>query len=147
MGPIQFRPPRSIAWAVAVAALASARPTAETPRSLARPDAPASAAYRARGIQFTYSLDYDEARAALRQAIAADPGDPAGYRQLAAVNWLNLLFRSGAVLVDDYMGEVQQNLAHLPEEDLKVIIAYLKQLPPVDSPPRPQRQCSWRSPP
>jgi len=34
------------------------------------------------------------------------------------------------------MGEVQQNLAHLPEDDLKAIIAYLKQAPPVDGPVR-----------
>jgi mono/diheme cytochrome c family protein len=33
------------------------------------------------------------------------------------------------------MSDVQQNLAHLPEADLKAIVAYLKQLPPVDGPP------------
>jgi tetratricopeptide (TPR) repeat protein len=114
MQPIQFHRLRSITWAVVVAALASARPFAETPHPLSPTDAAASAAHRARGIHLTYSLDYDEARTALRQAIAADPSDPAGYRQLAAVNWLNLLFRSGAVLVDDYMGEVQQNVKRPP---------------------------------
>ena len=35
------------------------------------------------------------------------------------------------------MGEVQENLSHLPESDLKAIVAYLKQVPPVDGPPRP----------
>jgi mono/diheme cytochrome c family protein len=34
------------------------------------------------------------------------------------------------------MSEVQQNLEHLPESDLKAIVAYLKQLPPVDGPPK-----------
>jgi mono/diheme cytochrome c family protein len=34
------------------------------------------------------------------------------------------------------MSEVQENLAHLPESDLSAIVAYLKQLPPVDSPPK-----------
>jgi mono/diheme cytochrome c family protein len=34
------------------------------------------------------------------------------------------------------MSEVQANIAHLPESDLKAIVAYLKQLPPVDGPPR-----------
>jgi mono/diheme cytochrome c family protein len=34
------------------------------------------------------------------------------------------------------MLEVQQNLAHLPESDLAAIVAYLKQLPPVDGPVR-----------
>jgi tetratricopeptide (TPR) repeat protein len=73
-----------------------------------------SAAARARGVRLTYSLDYDEAREAYREAIAADPTDPAAYRQLAAVNWLNMLFRSGAVMVDDYVGEVKQNVKRTP---------------------------------
>jgi mono/diheme cytochrome c family protein len=34
------------------------------------------------------------------------------------------------------MSEVQQNLQHLPESDLAAIVAYLKQLPPVDAPPK-----------
>lgn len=34
------------------------------------------------------------------------------------------------------MSEVQQNLEHLPEGDLAAIVAYLKQLPPVDGPPK-----------
>ena len=34
------------------------------------------------------------------------------------------------------MGEVQKNIAHLPESDLKAIVAYLKQVAPQDSPPR-----------
>ena len=37
------------------------------------------------------------------------------------------------------MLEVQKNIAHLPESDLKAMVAYLKQVAPVDSPPRPQR--------
>jgi mono/diheme cytochrome c family protein len=43
----------------------------------------------------------------------------------------------------DYSGamlEVQQNLAHLPDSDLAAIAAYLKQVAPVDSPPRPKPQ-------
>jgi tetratricopeptide (TPR) repeat protein len=69
---------------------------------------------RARGLRLAYSLDYDEARTVLRQAIAADPGDPASYRQLAAVNWLQLLFRNGDVLVDDYLGEAKPNVRRAP---------------------------------
>ena len=73
------------------------------------------------GVYLTYSLDYDEARAVFQQAIAADPTDPAAYRQLAALNWLNLLFRNGAVMVDDYLGEIQQNVKRpAPSPDLDV---------------------------
>ncbi len=79
-----------------------------------------AAALRTRAIALTYSLDYDEARAALRQAIAIAPDSPAAYRQLAAVNWLNILFRSGAVMVDDYLGEVKGDVARsAPPADLE----------------------------
>ena len=37
------------------------------------------------------------------------------------------------------MSEVQENLGHLPESDIKAIVAYLKQVPPVDGPPRPPK--------
>jgi tetratricopeptide (TPR) repeat protein len=97
------------------AALVAAQPAAADDNPSARPvQSSESTALRARGVHLTYSLDYDEARAAFRQAIAADPGDPAAYRQLAAVNWLNLLFRNGAVMVDDYVGEVKTRVKRAP---------------------------------
>lgn len=73
-----------------------------------------AAALRARALHLTYSLEYDEARRVLHEAIAADPSDPASYRQLASVNWLNILFRGGAVLVDDYLGEVASDVNRPP---------------------------------
>ena len=74
---------------------------------------------RAHALQLTYSLDYDDARRTLLQAIDADPTDPASYRQLASVNWLQMLFTSGAVLVDDYLGDVAGNVARpTPPADL-----------------------------
>lgn len=75
---------------------------------------PASASLRARGQQFGYNLDYDEAFRFYREAIAADPNDPASYRMLAALTWLNLLFQRGAVMVDDYLGEVRPSLTRTP---------------------------------
>lgn len=97
-----------MAMAVSMAALAV--------QPAAAGDAAASAALRARGVYLTYSLDYDEARMVFQQAIAADPANPAAYRQLAALNWLNLLFRNGAVMVDDYLGEIQQNVKRPPPD-------------------------------
>src|SRR6266446_7526312 len=47
-----------------------------------------TAARSARARSLLYSLDYDLARAALREAIAADPRNPSAYRQLAAADWL-----------------------------------------------------------
>lgn len=40
----------------------------------------------------------------LRKAIAAAPSDPGPHRSMAAVLWLNMLFRRGAVTVDHYLG-------------------------------------------
>jgi len=62
------------------------------------------AALRARAYDFVYNLDYDEAIAAFREAVAADPDDAAGWRGLAATAWIQTLFGRGSILVDDYLG-------------------------------------------
>ena len=67
----------------------------------------AAAALRAEGLQLGYNLDHAEALAAFREAIAADPDDPAGYRLLAATAWIRLLFEQGAITVDDYLGQAR----------------------------------------
>jgi tetratricopeptide (TPR) repeat protein len=59
---------------------------------------------RLRAADFSYNLDHDEALALLRQAIAADPNDSVNHRELAATVWLDVLFQSGAVTVDHYLG-------------------------------------------
>src|SRR6266702_5685868 len=59
---------------------------------------------RTRAADLSYNLDHDQAAALLRQAIAADPNDSANHRALAAIIWLQILFRRGAVTVDHYLG-------------------------------------------
>lgn len=59
---------------------------------------------RDRALKSAYNLDHDEAVALLRRAVALAPEDPAPHRTLAAVLWLNMLFRRGAVTVDHYLG-------------------------------------------
>ena len=59
---------------------------------------------RDRALNLAYNLDHDEAIALLRKAVAAAPNEPAPHRTLAAIVWLNLLFRRGAVTVDHYLG-------------------------------------------
>ena len=75
---------------------------------------PASDALRARAFEAAYNLDHDEATALFRQAIAADPRDPASYRGLAIATWLDLIFRRGAITVDHYLGGMTR-----PKVDLK----------------------------
>jgi len=78
---------------------------------------------RRQASDLAYNLDHDEAIRVLRQAIAADPSDPANHRALASTIWMNILFRRGAVTVDHYLGsfsrsnvEVKKPPADLDEE-------------------------------
>jgi tetratricopeptide (TPR) repeat protein len=65
---------------------------------------PSARELRERASDLTYNLDHDEAIRLLRQAIAADPNDPANHRALASTIWLLILFKRGAVTVDHYLG-------------------------------------------
>ena len=59
---------------------------------------------RERASDLVYNLDHHEAIRLLRQAIAAEPNDPANHRALASTIWLDILFQRGAVTVDHYLG-------------------------------------------
>ena len=76
---------------------------------------PASEALRARGTNHIYNLEHDLALEAFRQAVAADPDDPAAYRGVASALWLGITFRRGNMLVDDYLGRASKtSTAKLP---------------------------------
>jgi tetratricopeptide (TPR) repeat protein len=78
-----------------------------------------SAALRVRGLQFGYDLDHEAALVAFRNAVVADPADPAPHRLAAAAAWIDLLFKQGAVTVDDYLGQARSNLPRaVPNADL-----------------------------
>src|SRR5258708_29553112 len=59
---------------------------------------------RGRAADLTYNLDHDEAIRLLRQAVAAEPNDPANHRALASTIWLDILFKRGADTLDHYLG-------------------------------------------
>jgi tetratricopeptide (TPR) repeat protein len=59
---------------------------------------------RSRAADLSYNLDHDEALALLRQAVAAEPNDTVNHRALASSLWLDILFKRGAVTVDNYLG-------------------------------------------
>ena len=70
--------------------------------------ATATGAYRDQlqnGYDLAYNLDYDEAVATLTRAIEANPAHPGGYRGIAAITWLQILFLRGGVLVDSYLSD------------------------------------------
>ena len=61
-----------------------------------------------------YNLDQDEAVAAYRKAVSADPEDAAAYRGLASALWLSITFARGNLTVDDYIGRVSRTTLKLP---------------------------------
>jgi tetratricopeptide (TPR) repeat protein len=79
-----------------------------------------TAELRARASDLTYNLDHDEALRLLRQAVAAEPNNPANHRALAASAWMAILFKRGAVTVDHYLGSFTRNAVELknPPADL-----------------------------
>jgi tetratricopeptide (TPR) repeat protein len=62
-----------------------------------------SQALRREGYEASGNLDYGRAAELFNQAIAADPADAAAYRAAASVDWLQILFARGTLLVDDYL--------------------------------------------
>src|SRR4030095_16974353 len=69
-----------------------------------------AATLRAKGLELGYNLDHLEALSSFKEAIAADPAEPAAYRLAAATTWIHLLFEQGAITVDDYLGKARANL-------------------------------------
>ena len=72
------------------------------------------------GYQSAYNLDHDEALAAFRRAVEADPADSAAYRAVAAVTWLNLMFTRGALSADEFLSSLPESNAAMkpPPADL-----------------------------
>lgn len=89
---------------------------------------------RARAFDLAYNLDHDEAMVLLRKAATLAPDDPASHRGVAAVLWLNILFRRGAVTVDHYLGSFSRATVDLPkpppetDREFRDLIARAKQL-------------------
>ncbi|HEX5070000.1 MAG TPA: hypothetical protein VFV78_07260 [Vicinamibacterales bacterium] len=53
-----------------------------------------------------YNLDFDEALASSRRAIAADPSSARAHRSLAAILWMQHTFERGAITVDHALGGI-----------------------------------------
>lgn len=63
---------------------------------------------RKQAFDLAYNLDREEAIALLEKARDLAPEDPATYRALAAVTWLQILYQRGAVTVDHYLGGISR---------------------------------------
>ena len=60
------------------------------------------------GYESAYNLDHEEALAAFRRAVEADPDDPAAYRAIAAITWLNLMYSRGALSSDEFLSSLPE---------------------------------------
>jgi hypothetical protein len=73
-------------------------------------DAPPSAARQLQiAVDLAYNLDHEQAAAVLEQAMRDHPDDAALPRAHATLTWLNLLFKRGMVLVENYLGPVSKD--------------------------------------
>ncbi len=102
---------RPIAAFLSLALLTSVAPEARHGDGAAPPQADVFA----RAYDLAYNLDHDEAVAILKRAADANPSDPDGYRHVAVVTWLNILFKRGSVTVDSYLGGVTRSGFKLPK--------------------------------
>jgi tetratricopeptide (TPR) repeat protein len=106
---------RALRWTLIFAVVGVIAPPSASPQASPNAAGPAAAAaLRARGLDLGYNLDYEDALAAFRAAIDADPTHPAAYRLVAATMWINALFRQGAVTAEDYLGQARSDVARQP---------------------------------
>jgi tetratricopeptide (TPR) repeat protein len=89
---------RALAAAVAALALSVSAASANT----------ASTELRERAAGQLYNLDHEQAIATFREAVAADPEDPAAYRGLAIGIWMAIALHRGNMTVDDYLGGIRR---------------------------------------
>jgi tetratricopeptide (TPR) repeat protein len=75
-----------------------------------------------------YSLDYAEATALARKAVALCPSEARTHRTLASVLWLDVLFQRGAVTVDTFLGGMTKAQANLPKPPPELDAEFKKEL-------------------
>lgn len=96
--------------------------------ALGRVQADSVEAMRTRAFELAYSHQHEEAAALLRRAVSITPGSAATHRNLAAVLWLQMLFRRGAVTVDHYLGSFSKAQIDLPRPPAELDAEFKKHL-------------------
>jgi tetratricopeptide (TPR) repeat protein len=91
---------------------------------LAAGSTPETQARLQQAFELAYNLDHEPAVTAMQAIIEDTPADPAPYRAIATVTWLNLLFRRGLVLVEHYMGPVSKENVKLPPPPPEIARAF-----------------------
>ncbi len=103
------------AVAVALLVLSSALEAQRKPAAPPPPLGPLYPPLLMQSFDDTYNLDFEEARAKAKEYIAKEPQDPGGYRALATVAWLKILFSRGGTYIDHYLGKVTKTQFNVPK--------------------------------
>jgi len=86
---------------------------------------PAASRLRAQGDEQEYNLRLDQALRHFRQAVDADPRDPASYRAVAATYFMRIAFRRGAVTADDFLGgQTNADTLDMPKPPADLALAF-----------------------
>lgn len=86
------------------------------------------AAAIADAFQAAYNLDLDQGVAIARRAVALGPDEPAAHRSLAAVLWLQVLYRRGSVTIDHYLGGLSRSDLAMPKPPADIDTEFKKEL-------------------
>ena len=73
-----------------------------------------------------YNLDLDDALATARKVVAKHPDDPAGYRAIATVVWLKMLFARGGSYIDHYLGKVTKKPIAVAKPSPELDVEYVR---------------------
>jgi tetratricopeptide (TPR) repeat protein len=85
---------------------------------------PSVAAAIEQAFRAAYNLDHDEAMTQARRAVAIGPTESQAHRTLAAILWLRLLFRRGAVSIDFYLGSLARQKASAAKADPELVAEF-----------------------
>lgn len=81
-----------------------------------------------KAFEAAYNLDLEEAKSFARQAVTADPNVSETHRTLASVLWLEILYKRGALTVDNYMGSVSKPLPSTSKPPPQLVADFLAEL-------------------
>src|SRR5438105_788483 len=99
---------RVLAASIAVAVLA-------IPALAVQPAPPEVTAVVKQAFRSAYNLDEKDAIATARRSVAMGPDEPATHRALASILWLDILFKRGGVISDNYLTGGFRDQMNLPK--------------------------------
>lgn len=75
-------------------------------------------------FQAAYNLDMDESLTFARRAVALGPDEPSAHRSLAAMLWLQVLYRRGSVTIDHFLGGLSKSDLAMPKPPADIDVEF-----------------------